>query len=113
MLKLPVCPHCKAVYSFSEVKKMKQGVAFCYHCKKKFRVNKTKGAALFILIVCILLITANTAIMVSSENFVSVIIILADAAVITAVLMLLPFTVRFRAEKLTKAEKREKKNRQQ
>lgn len=109
MLKLPVCPHCKAVYSYREVKSMKQGITLCYHCKKKFSVRKTKGMLLFMSVVCLLLIAANTAVMVTSENFVPVIIMLADAAVITAAIFMLPLTVSFKAEKFTKAEKREKK----
>ena len=109
MLRLPVCPHCHAVYTYKEVSDMHSGNMICYHCKKKFSVSKTKGKLLFMSAVCLLLIAANTAIMVTSENFVPVIIMLADAAVITAAIFMLPLTVRFRAEKFTKSEKREKK----
>jgi len=107
LLKLPVCPHCNAVYSYREVKNMKQGICFCYHCEKKFYVSKVKGAALLLVIICTLLIAANTAVMVSSENFVPAAIMIADAVVITAAILIMPLTVRFRPLKLSKAEKRE------
>ncbi len=109
MLKLPVCPHCGAVYSYKEVNSMKNGTSICYHCKKKFRVNKTRGRMILISIVCIFLIIVNTAIMVSSENFIPVIIMLADMIVITVTFLMFPLTVKFIPEKFTKAEKRERK----
>ena len=109
MLKLPVCPHCGAVYSYKEVSSMKSGTELCYHCKKKFRINKLRGRVILLSIVCTLLIIANTAIMISSENFIPVIIVLADMIVITAAFLMLPLTVKFIPEKFSKAEKRERR----
>ncbi len=109
MLKLPVCPHCGAVYSYKEVRQMKSGTKLCYHCNKKFSIHKKKNAWVFMTVVCIILIIINTAIMISSENFIPVLFVLADMLVITAAFLLLPLTVRFRPEKFSKAEKRERK----
>ena len=83
---------------------MKSGTELCYHCKKKLR-----GRVILLSIVCTLLIIANTAIMISSENFIPVIIVLADMIVITAAFLMLPLTVRFIPEKFSKAEKRERR----
>ena len=47
--------------------------------------------------------------MVSSENFIPVIIMLADMIVITVTFLMFPLTVKFIPEKFTKAEKRERK----
>lgn len=109
MLKLPVCPHCGAVYTYKEVFNMKKGSRLCYHCKKKYSVHKIAGGAVLMTIVCVFLIFANTAIMVSSENFIPIVMVIADAVFITAAVLMLPLTVKFRAEKFTKSEKRKQK----
>lgn len=36
MFRLPVCPHCRTVYSYREVKKSGK-IIKCYHCKKEFK----------------------------------------------------------------------------
>ena len=109
MLKLPVCPHCHAVYRYKEVSNMKQGIHFCYHCGKKFKVNKILYGSIFICIVCILLIAANLMILFSSEHFIALLIMLSDLAVVTAAVLMLPLTVVFKAEKITKSEKKKMK----
>ena len=109
MLKLPVCPHCGAVYSYKEVSGMKSGTNICYHCEKKFRVDKIRGRAVLLSVVCITLIIINTAIMVSSENFVPAVIMIANIIAVSAAFLMFPLTVKFIPEKLTKAEKRERR----
>ncbi len=111
MLKLPVCPHCGAVYTYREVSNMKKGIQLCYHCQKKFSVHKSAGRTILMTSVCVALIIANTAIMYSSNNFIPVVMMIADAVFVTAAVLLIPLTVRFKPEKMTKAEKRKKNQR--
>lgn len=105
MLRLPVCPHCHAVYSYKEVSDMRQGKMICYHCKKKFSVSKFPGAAVWLLIICTLLVIFNLVMIFSTDDF-TIITLLTDLAAVTAAVLLMPLTVRFRAEKQTKSEKR-------
>lgn len=105
MLKLPVCPHCHAVYSYKEVSEMHQGDKICYHCKKKFSVRKTAGAFIWISVICALLVVFNLIIIFSTDDF-NIIPVLTDLAAVTAAVLMLPLTVRFRPLKLTKSEKR-------
>ena len=43
--KQSVCPHCKTVYRYSDLKKiMWKKSDSCYHCKKNFKVSR-KGIA--------------------------------------------------------------------
>ena len=51
MFKLPVCPHCKTIYRYKDVKKEEvKKECTCYHCGKKFRVSKKKILILFLII---------------------------------------------------------------
>ncbi len=115
LLRLPVCPHCHAVYTYKEVSDMHSGNMICYHCKKKFSVRKLPGAALWLSVICTLLVIFNLVIIFSTDNF-TVVPLIADLAAVTAAVLLLPLTVRFRAEKITKSEKqtlREKEDNKQ
>ena len=102
---MPVCPHCHAVFSYSEVRNMKQGDKICYHCKKKFSVRKLLPAFIFLSVVCALLVVINLAVIFSTEN-ISIMIIIVDLLFVTAAVLMLPLTVSFKAEKLTKSEKK-------
>lgn len=84
---------------------MKQGTRLCYHCGKKFSVNKRTGRTIFMLVVCTILICANVFIFITTENF-NIITLLTNLAVITVAVLMLPLTVRFKAEKFTKSEKK-------
>ena len=58
MFRLPVCPHCKTVYRYSDTKKeikLKQDT--CYHCKKPFKASIFPGVLVgggILLILCII-----------------------------------------------------------
>ena len=91
---------------------MKQGERFCYHCKKKYRVNKTAGGLILMSVVCIVLICINLLLFSSTENINLIVLILLNFSVVTAAVLILPLTVRFTAEKIKKAEKKKLKNNQ-
>ena len=112
LLRLPVCPHCHAVYSYAEVSAMKQEERFCYHCKKKYKVIKTKGKVILMSFVCIILICINLLLFTINEDINIIVLALLNLSVITAAVLILPLTKRFKAEKIRKAEKRRLKNKQ-
>ncbi len=85
---------------------MKQGERFCYHCKKKYRVDKITGSLIFISAVCIVLVCLNLFLFCTNENINMILLILLNLSVVTSAVLILPLTVRFKAEKIKKAEKR-------
>ncbi len=108
LLKLPVCPYCNAVYSYKEVDSIKRGKNVCYHCKKEFIVSKTPGKMLFIMIVCAVLILINLIIIISTDNL-TIVTVLMDLFTVTAAVLMLPLTVKFKKEKPGISEQKNKK----
>lgn len=107
MLKLPLCPYCKAIYRYGDVKKNTHKKSIkCHNCGKSFEVSYLKGRIIFICIVAALLIVINILLL----NFVSGITILAclliTVAVVGIAVLLFPYTVRY---KKTEAEKDKKR----
>ncbi len=90
MFKLPVCPHCKKVYNYREVKENnKKKVIKCYHCKKEFH-NSRKGIVFLALLLCIITVIINVFVLnISSEKFVSIvpISVISVIAVLTGLIM--------------------------
>ena len=107
MFKLPVCPHCKVAYSYKEITFIKQGIHICYHCNKKFRVIKYRGQFLLMLIVCTLLVAVNVFMLFNNDNINLAVLAIANASVVTAAILMFPLMVIFKAEKITKSEKKE------
>ncbi|MBQ9673326.1 MAG: hypothetical protein IJV39_01735 [Ruminococcus sp.] len=97
MLKKPVCPHCKAIYDYKEIKSQKNNSKVqCHNCKKTFTVKKTGGFVLLMSITFVLAIVLNI-FMLSVVGVKSLIPLL----VITVLLILIalfvqPFFVRYK-----------------
>ncbi len=71
MLKLPVCPHCHTVYTYSEVRKIaKEKSHICYHCKNEFKASKMPCIVL-VLVLLVLAVSVNVGVlyMTPSLNF--------------------------------------------
>lgn len=100
MLKLPVCPHCGAIYHYGEVRKLsKYKYIECRHCQKEFTVYTTKGKLLLLSIACLLLITLNVLLLWVFQGF-TIYHCIGITLVICAVLLcFLPYTVKFKREK--------------
>ena len=94
MFKLPVCPYCKTVYSYKEVRKNKNGKAIeCYHCKNKFRVSNIKGYAVLALIVVTIAVTLNLIVLNLTADFISSImpLVLISLAAVLVFIIFSPF----------------------
>lgn len=108
-MKLPVCPYCHSVYRYRDVVNISEKRHNCYHCGRAFEVSKATGRTVLMLIVCCVLISFNVLLFYTSKNINIVVMAITDAAFIAAAIMLFPFTVKFRAVKMTKSEKRKNK----
>lgn len=96
LLKLPICPHCKAVYRYNEVNNMcKYKNIECRNCQKPFTVYKAKGRAILSAIVAVILIILDILLVHFCEfNLIGIIIF--TAVCLALAMLLLPFTVRFK-----------------
>lgn len=99
MFKLPVCPHCRTIYRYKDVKKESgKKECTCYHCGKKFRVSKKKILILFLIIALITAIFDVLALyMIAGTSLVGMIIM--NTVAVTAGFFLIPYFVEFKKEK--------------
>lgn len=99
MFKLPVCPHCRTIYRYKDVKKESgKKECTCYHCGKKFRVSKKKILILFLIIALITAIFDVLALyMIAGTSLVGMIIM--NIVAVTAGFFLIPYFVEFKKEK--------------
>lgn len=97
--KQSVCPHCKTVYRYPDLKKiMWKKSAPCYHCKKNFRVSRKGFLILALELIVIYAIINVIAIgVVESVNFISLFIMNIIPAL--AAVMLLPLYIEIKKEK--------------
>ena len=98
MFKLPVCPHCKTVYSYKEVKNNnKKKTIICYHCKKEF---KNSRAVFFVIgfIVSLAAVLINIFLLNTlSGNFVSIIpVIIVSIGAVLLGWILTPFFIKYK-----------------
>lgn len=112
LLTLPVCPRCGKKYSYREAKMLKSSRKECIYCGKKISVGKMPQGFILMAFVCAVMIIFDLIVFVtaSSLDLTGFIIMTAiDAAAVTAGVLMLPLTVRLKAEKLTKSEKKRSK----
>ncbi len=109
LLKLPVCPHCQAVYRYDEVKNMcRYRNIECRHCKKIFTVESRKGKIIFFTVDTILLVLLNLVLFHFAELH-PLGLLLVTLTFFGISLLLVPFTVRFRVyDKYAEKQYREK-----
>ena len=96
LLKLPICPHCHAVYRYNEVKNMcRYRNIECRHCKKVFTVEKRRGRIVFFTADIVLLVLLNLVLFHFVElHPLGMLIVTLFFFGIS--LLLVPFTVRFK-----------------
>lgn len=96
MLKLPVCPYCKAVYHYKEVKILSRYEYLeCRHCDKVFEVESKKNKIIYFSIVCVLLILLNLLLLQIINVYWCIGI---TAALLAVSLLLLPYIVKFKKD---------------
>ena len=100
MFRLPVCPHCRTVYHYGDVRKnRRKKVIQCYHCKKNF-VQSRKGFAVLFAIVLAVAVFINTAILSRSDDIIGLIVPISIVSVIAVVLAMIfaPYFITYRKE---------------
>lgn len=96
-MKLPLCPYCKAIYRYGDVKRVTHNKSCeCHNCGRKFSVSYIKGRIIIILITAVILIALNLLLfnLVDGVTVISCLII--NALFISLAVILFPFTVRFK-----------------
>ena len=98
MFKLPVCPHCKTVYRYKEVKENnKKKTIECYHCKKEFH-NSRAGIAVLAVVVCIIAIIINIIILNCSSGLISSVVPISIVSIIAVIIgmLMIPFFISYK-----------------
>ena len=99
MFRLPVCPYCKTVYSYKEVKKsIGKRKAECYHCKNAFKPNLTKKTVISGIVLLIVILVLNMIIIkiLSGRNSSILPLYIVDLFFVIGFYFLLPFTAGFK-----------------
>lgn len=99
MFKLPVCPYCKTVYSYKDVKNNRNNKEIeCYHCKNKFKQIKISGFAVLAIILIISAVIINLIILNLTAKFITSIIPLMVVSIIAVLLFMLinPFFIKYK-----------------
>ena len=91
---LPVCPHCKTIYRYGDVRKLIfKKEQECYHCKKRFKISKKKLIVMSIEYLIVLIAVNLLLIGFAGVNLITLFII---NVVLTALaLTLVPYYILF------------------
>lgn len=100
MFRLPVCPHCGAVYYYKDVvKASKNKEAECSHCKNRFEVKKKSGFAVLGLIIFLLAVCVNLILLNTLMSFNAVLLLCITAFLIVLGCVFYPYFVSFKKSK--------------
>lgn len=96
MFKLPVCPHCKTIYRYGDVRKLIfRRKEKCYHCNNEFKVSKIKILILF-LIVALITAIFNLFQLYMIEDLSFMALMITNILFVTAGLFMIPFFISFK-----------------
>ncbi len=96
MFKLPVCPYCKTVYRYGDVKKSINNKKIkCYHCNKNFKVSK-KGIAVWFALLVMSGAVINLLEMCIFKNIDFIALNISNVVVILVFLLFIPFFIRYK-----------------
>ncbi len=91
---LPVCPHCKTVYRYGDVrKKIFKKEEECYHCKNRFNISRKKLIVMFIEYMIILIAVNLLLIGFAGVNLITLFII--NVVLTVLAVMLVPYYILF------------------
>lgn len=105
MFRLPVCPHCKTIFRYADVKKtMLNRKQVCYHCNKQFKISKIKILILF-LIIALFCAIINVFQLYMIENLSFIGLIVTNIIIVTIGVFLIPFFISYKSMDKSKPEK--------
>lgn len=97
MFKLPICPHCKAVYYYRDtVKTSKTKKSTCHTCGREFTVKKKAGLAVLSAIIITAAIAVNLIILNTLSFFSAVSLLTATVIVILTGFLFYPYFISFK-----------------
>lgn len=95
MLKLPLCPYCRARFLYGQVRKSRfRKTGVCPHCGEKFRITSWRGLLALLPSAAVLMVGLNVLLMQIPEMSLPALSFV-TAAGVTATYFLLPYTVRY------------------
>ena len=104
MFRLPVCPHCGAVYRYNDTKKaIKEKRNECYHCKKSFTVKLMPYILVHSLPLAVLCIAVNIMLLSRMKELELLPLFIITVAFILLIWLLIPFFLSFK--KIDKSDK--------
>ncbi|MCH5298517.1 MAG: hypothetical protein J1E96_02020 [Ruminococcus sp.] len=101
MFRLPVCPHCRTVYHYGDVRKSKrEKVIQCYHCKKSFTQSK-KGFIVLFAIAAAAAVIVNIMILSRNDDIIGTIIPITIVSVIAVIsaMIFAPYFITYKKDK--------------
>ena len=120
MFRLPVCPHCRTVYHYGDVRKSKrEKVIQCYHCNKNF-VQSRKGFIILFAIAAAVAVLINIMILSRNDDIIGTIVPITIVSVIAVIsaMIFAPYFITYKKElhksndkRMTKDETRKSQRR--
>ena len=99
MFKLPVCPYCKTVYHYGEVRRAAMNKEKeCYHCNKTFVVSRKQTGILLLILVAVCT-AADVVLFQFYSNTTIVTAYIVNIVIVVAAFFTVPFFIRFRTNK--------------
>lgn len=96
MFKLPVCPYCKTVYRYTDVKKtINNKNACCYHCGKRFKISK-KGLGVWFALLVFTGAVINLLELCIFKNINFLALNISNIIIIIAFMLLIPFFISYK-----------------
>jgi membrane protein YdbS with pleckstrin-like domain len=96
VFKLPICPHCRTIYRYGDVRKnLNTKIHTCYHCKKQFKTSFSGLWILLLIIIAIGIIVNLIEISVFARTNVTALLV-TNIILVLFFLLFVPFFTKFR-----------------
>jgi CXXC-20-CXXC protein len=96
VFRLPVCPHCHAIYRYGDARKsLNTKIHTCYHCKKQFKTSFS-GLWILFLIAVVIGIFVNIFEMTAFSGTNVIALMITNIVLILFFLLFVPFFTKFR-----------------
>lgn len=107
MFKLPICPHCGAVYRYKDTRTaIKKKVNTCYHCEKKFKARVFPYILVGAIVPIILCIALNIFLLTRMESIMLIPLFAVTLGFILLIYLIIPFFTKFKKDTLSEKVKK-------
>lgn len=101
MFRLPVCPHCRTIYHYGDVRKNRnEKVIQCYHCKKSF-VQSRKGMLILFAIAAFVAVIINIMILPRAKDIAGMLVPVSVVSIIAVIsaMIFAPYFITYKKDK--------------